>query len=115
MIEFLRENASTIWGIVALILSIAYGYKQFKAMPITEQNEKIKLWALWAVTSAEKLLKAKTGPWKLSMVYGMFLAVFPKIAIKMPLSEFRLLVDDALAVMKKIQEVSEEAKKFIDE
>lgn len=73
-----------------------------------EQKKKVDKFLLWAVAKAQMELGKDTGPLKLSMVYGLFLQLFPtKITSKIPFAVFETMVIAAKAELIKLQKDNE--------
>ncbi|MGN0493515.1 MAG: hypothetical protein ACI4F7_07700 [Acutalibacteraceae bacterium] len=65
------------------------------------QKKRIIMWLTYAVSEAEKQLGAKTGQYKLRLVYDQFIKAFPKIATVISPETFSRWVDIALRTMRK--------------
>lgn len=111
--KFLIENWPVCLALLALGSAVTAYAVQFLRLPKAEQLKNLKTWLLWAVTQAEKELGDGTGKLKLAMVYDMFVAKFPEMALVLSNERFSGLVDEALEEMKKMLETNKAAAKIV--
>ena len=64
-------------------------------------------WLVWAVSEAENAFGSNTGKLKLRYAYELAVQRFPTMAKFIPFSVFSLMVDNALAIMRKMIEDNE--------
>jgi hypothetical protein len=114
MFNFIKDHWEIILAILIAIFSTSVNIYKFSKLPKDEQTAKVKVWLLEKVTWAQKKLGEDTGKLKRSLVYGLFIAAFPKIGIRMPISLFDILLDSAIAEMKDILSKSENALKYVN-
>ena len=115
MITFIKNNWELILSIMITIAGLTFNLYKFSKLPKDKQESKVRLWLLAKVTWAQKELGDNTGPLKRSIVYGLFICAFPKIALKMPLALFDTLLKAAIAEMDDILEKSENALKYVND
>ena len=70
--------------------------------PSKEMLDNVVQWLVGAVTDAEKDLGGGTGALKLRQVYDLFLVRFPKLAHVISFELFKVLVDEALEIMREM-------------
>lgn len=72
-------------------------------------------WLVYAVTEAEKAFGSKTGELKLRKAYDLAVVRYKILAKIMPFSVFKLFVDSALKVMRKMIEKNKNIAEAITE
>ena len=94
------ENATLFLGVAILIGILAISIYLFFKLSRERQKEIISEWLLLAVIKAEKELGSGTGQVKLRYVYDLFIDKFKVMSMFITFSQFSLMVDNALVVMK---------------
>ena len=77
------------------------------------QIEIILEWLLLAVIKAEKELGSGTGQIKLRFVYDLFIDKFKVVSYFMSFSQFSILVDQALDIMKDMVSNNKKIEEYI--
>lgn len=77
------------------------------------QVEIILEWLLLAVIKAEKELGSGTGQIKLRFVYDLFIDKFKVVSYFMSFSQFSILVDQALDIMKDMVSNNKKIEEYI--
>ena len=77
------------------------------------QIEIILEWLLLAVIKAEKELGSGTGQIKLRFVYDLFIDKFKVVSYFMSFSQFSILVDQALNIMKDMVSNNKKIEEYI--
>ena len=94
------DNIIIIMGAIGLVgIAIAALY-YFMTLSKDKQIQMVKNWLLLAVVEAEKALGSGTGQLKLRYVYDLFISKFKYLSLVISFSQFSLLVDEALDVMR---------------
>ena len=94
------ENATLFLGMAILVSILAISIYLFFKLSRERQKEIISEWLLLAVIKAEKELGSGTGQVKLRYVYDLFIDKFKVMSMFITFSQFSLMVDNALVVMK---------------
>lgn len=100
IIEFLALHRAEIVAVTVLAAAAAVAAVKFVRLSADEQEQRIKEWLLYAVTSAETELGGGTGKLKLATVYDMFVMAFPMLKNFITVERFSELVDEALEDMR---------------
>ena len=113
MVEFLIAYWWLLIIAVAVLAVAGYAIYVFVKMPSNSQITKVKEWLLWAVTEAERELGSGTGQLKLRYVYDLFIDKFKFSSMFITFSQFSLLVDGALIVMKVILTDNKNVQEYV--
>lgn len=97
--------------VIALALFAVYWYKNHAT---AKQKKQINAWLLGAVAQAQHDLQDGTGPLKLSVVYGVFVKLFPKLAAKVPVAMFELMVNETLRLLDKLGNQQPKIKSYLN-
>ena len=101
-----------VLGTILVCVFIFCIYK-FAKLGWTRQLEIIQEWLLLAVVKAEKELGSGTGQIKLRYVYDLFIDKFKFSSMFITFSQFSLLVDGALIVMKVILTDNKNVQEYV--
>lgn len=110
LMTILRYIIPIIGGIIGFLICVWW-----ENLGKDEKTKRVKNWLVYAVTAAEKLYGPKMGVIKLQYVYEEFTKLFPVFAKKLPYDTFKDMVDEALAVMKHLQETNSTFNEYIEE
>ena len=103
--------------IIAIVLAIAailFCIHWYKNHATKKQKAQIKAWMLGAVAEAQHDLQDGTGPLKLSVVYGVFVGLFPWLAVKVPFPIFELMVKETLILLDKIKKEKPKIESYLN-
>ncbi len=95
MLEIVEGVAADLM-LLTVVFAAGFAAGRFLRQPKKKQEEKVKAWLLWAVTSVEQEMKGAPGRLKLRRVYDMFVQRFPAVALAVSFDTFCEWVDDAL-------------------
>lgn len=101
-----------VLGVILICVFIFCIYK-FTKLGWARQLEIIQEWLLLAVIKAEKELGAGTGQIKLRYVYDLFIDKFKFSSMFITFSQFSLLVDGALIIMKVILTDNKNVQEYV--
>ena len=101
-----------VLGVILICVFIFCIYK-FAKLGWVRQLEIIQEWLLLAVIKAEKELGSGTGQIKLRYVYDLFIEKFKFSSMFITFSQFSLLVDSALIVMKVILTDNKNVQEYV--
>lgn len=101
-----------VLGTILICVFIFCIYK-FAKLGWFRQLEIIQEWLLLAVIKAEKELGSGTGQIKLRYVYDLFIDKFKFSSMFITFSQFSLLVDSALIVMKVILTDNKNVQEYV--
>ena len=107
------DNWALIVALVCMVVTVAVAITGFFNQPTKQQLAKVKEWLLYAVTMAEKELGGGTGKLKLRYVYDLFLTKFSWLARLITFEQFSVLVDEALAEMKRLLESNTSVQQLV--
>lgn len=112
--EFITQNISlAVVAIGAIVVGVQKLVKFFKK-PNEEKILELRTWLLGVVTDAEAMYGGDTGKVKLAAVYDQFRTVFPSLADKITMDQFKGLVDTALGELQEYKETHTGVQKYLD-
>ena len=101
-------------GVIGLVgIAIAALY-YFMTLSKDKQIQMVKNWLLLAVVEAEKALGSGTGQLKLRYVYDLFITRFKYLSLVISFSQFSMLVDEALEIMRNMIANNKQVEQYIN-
>lgn len=110
----MSDMALLILGTIVLAGFIGLCLYSFFKAGKARQIEIILEWLLLAVIRAEKELGAGTGQVKLRFVYDLFIDKFKIVSFFITFSQFSLLVDQALEIMRTMISSNKQVEDYIN-
>ena len=108
------DNIIIIMGVIGLVgIAIAALY-YFMTLSKDKQIQMVKNWLLLAVVEAEKALGSGTGQLKLRYVYDLFITRFKYLSLVISFSQFSMLVDEALEIMRNMIANNKQVEQYIN-
>ena len=108
------DNIIIVIGVIGLIgIAIAALY-YFMTLSKDKQLQMVKNWLLLAVVEAEKALGSGTGQLKLRYVYDLFITRFKYLSLVISFSQFSMLVDEALEIMRNMIANNKQVEQYIN-
>lgn len=108
------DNIIIVMGVIGLVgIAIAALY-YFMTLSKDKQIQMVKNWLLLAVVEAEKALGSGTGQLKLRYVYDLFISKFKYLSLVISFSQFSLLVDEALEIMRNMIANNKQVESYIN-
>lgn len=108
------DNIIIVMGVIGLIgIAIAALY-YFMNLSKDKQIQMVKNWLLLAVVEAEKALGSGTGQLKLRYVYDLFITRFKYLSLVISFSQFSMLVDEALEIMRNMIANNKQVEQYIN-
>jgi hypothetical protein len=108
------DNIIIVMGVIGLIgIAIAALY-YFMTLSKDKQIQMVKNWLLLAVVEAEKALGSGTGQLKLRYVYDLFITRFKYLSLVISFSQFSMLVDEALEIMRNMIANNKQVEQYIN-
>ena len=108
------DNIIIAMGVIGLVgIAIAALY-YFMTLSKDKQIQMVKNWLLLAVVEAEKALGSGTGQLKLRYVYDLFLSKFKFLSLVISFSQFSMLVDEALDIMRDMIANNKQVEQYIN-
>lgn len=98
-------------GIVGIAIAALY---YFMTLSKDKQIQMVKNWLLLAVVEAEKALGSGTGQLKLRYVYDLFITRFKYLSLVISFSQFSMLVDEALEIMRNMIANNKQVEQYIN-
>lgn len=109
------DNIIIVMGVIGLVgIAIAALY-YFMTLSKEKRIEMVREWLLLAVVEAEKALGSNTGQLKLRYVYDLFLSKFKYLSLVISFSQFSMLVDEALEIMRGMISNNKQVEQYIKE
>lgn len=109
------DNIITAIGIIGIVGAAAYALYYFMSLGKEKQLQIVREWLLLAVVEAEKALGSNTGQLKLRYVYNLFLSKFKYLSLVISFSQFSMLVDEALDIMRDMISNNKQVEQYIKE
>lgn len=109
------DNIITAIGIIGIVGAAAYALYYFMNLSKEKQLQIVREWLLLAVVEAEKALGSNTGQLKLRYVYDLFLSKFKYLSLVISFSQFSMLVDEALDIMRDMISNNKQVEQYIKE
>ena len=108
------DNIIIVMGVIGLVgIAIAALY-YFMTLSKEKRIEMVKNWLLLAVVEAEKALGSGTGQLKLRYVYDLFITRFKFLSLVISFSQFSMLVDEALDIMRDMIANNKQVEQYIN-
>lgn len=108
------DNIIIVMGVIGLVgIAIAALY-YFMTLSKDKQLQMVKNWLLLAVVEAEKALGSGTGQLKLRYVYDLFITRFKYLSLVISFSQFSMLVDEALEIMRNMIANNKQVEQYIN-
>jgi hypothetical protein len=108
------DNIIIVMGVIGLVgIAIAALY-YFMTLSKDKQIQMVKNWLLLAVVEAEKALGSGTGQLKLRYVYDLFISKFKYLSLVISFSQFSMLVDEALEIMRNMIANNKQVEQYIN-
>jgi hypothetical protein len=108
------DNIIIVMGVIGLVgIAIAALY-YFMTLSKDKQIQMVKNWLLLAVVEAEKALGSGTGQLKLRYVYDLFITRFKYLSLVISFSQFSMLVDEALEIMRNMIANNKQVEQYIN-
>lgn len=108
------DNIIIVMGVIGLVGAAAYALYYFMTLSKDKQIQMVKNWLLLAVVEAEKALGSGTGQLKLRYVYDLFITRFKYLSLVISFSQFSMLVDDALVLMREAISNNKQIENYIN-
>lgn len=108
------DNIIIAIGIIGIVGAAAYALYYFMSLGKEKQLQIVREWLLLAVVEAEKALGSNTGQLKLRYVYDLFLSKFKYLSLIISFSQFSLLVDEALEIMRNMIANNKQVEQYIN-
>ena len=108
------DNIIIVMGVIGIVgIAIAALY-YFMTLSKDKQIQMVKNWLLLAVVEAEKALGSGTGQLKLRYVYDLFITRFKYLSLVISFSQFSMLVDEALEIMRNMIANNKQVEQYIN-
>jgi hypothetical protein len=108
------DNIITAIGIIGIVGAAIYALYYFMSLGKEKQLQIVREWLLLAVVEAEKALGSNTGQLKLRYVYDLFLSKFKYLSLVISFSQFSMLVDEALEIMRNMIANNKQVEQYIN-